>query len=153
MESLKNTLENHPFISGFSREHIDLMVGCAKNVVIKENEYLFKEGENANSFYIIRSGKITLEIFSHTKGAIQIQTLHEGDIIGWSWMIPPYKWKFDAKAMEDCRIIELDGKCLRTKCEKDFGLGYELMKRLAHVFEERIHALRLQLIDMYSKNN
>ncbi|MFN4111606.1 MAG: cyclic nucleotide-binding domain-containing protein, partial [Ignavibacteria bacterium] len=133
-------------------EHIQLIVGCAKNVVFEPGKYLFKENEEANSFYIIRSGKVALEIYSPEVGSIIIQTLGEGDIIGWSWMIPPYQWRFDARAVELTRVIELDGTCLRNKCEIDPKLGYEIMKRLANVFEQRINAMRIQLLDLYGKN-
>lgn len=151
METLEKILAEHPFVKGLEKEHIQLILGCAKNVVIEAGKYLFKENEEANSFYIVRIGKIALEIYSPEKGAIVIQTVGEGEMIGWSWMVPPYQWKFDARAIELTRLIELDGTCLRTKCESDPKLGYEIMKRLANVFEQRINSLRLQLLDLYSK--
>lgn len=151
MESLEKILVQHPFVEGLPSEHIQLILGCAKNVVFEPGKYLFKENEDANSFYIIRSGKVALEIYSPEVGSIIIQTLGEGDIIGWSWMIPPYQWRFDARAVELTRVIELDGTCLRNKCESDPRLGYEIMKRLANVFEQRINAMRIQLLDLYGK--
>ncbi|MGB9663789.1 MAG: cyclic nucleotide-binding domain-containing protein [Ignavibacteria bacterium] len=151
MESLEKILIQHPFVEGLPSEHINLILGCAKNAVFEPGKYLFKENEEANSFYIIRSGKVALEIYSPEAGSIIIQTLGEGDIIGWSWMVPPYQWRFDARAVELTRVIELDGTCLRNKCEIDPKLGYEIMKRLANVFEQRINAMRLQLLDLYGK--
>lgn len=151
MESLEKILIKHPFVEGLQPEHIQLILGCAKNVVFEPGKYLFKENEEANSFFIIRSGKVALEIYSPEVGSIIIQTLGEGEIIGWSWMIPPYHWRFDARAMELTRVIELDGTCLRNKCEIDPSLGYEIMKRLANVFEQRINAMRIQLLDLYGK--
>ncbi len=151
MESLEKILIQHPFVEGLPSEHINLILGCAKNAVFEPGKYLFKENEEANSFYIIRSGKVALEIYSAEAGSIIIQTLGEGDIIGWSWMVPPYQWRFDARAVELTRVIELDGTCLRNKCEIDPKLGYEIMKRLANVFEQRINAMRLQLLDLYGK--
>lgn len=150
METLEKVLAEHPFVKGLEKEHIQLILGCAKNVVFEAGKYLFKENEEANSFYIIRNGKIALEIYSSKKGAIIIQTVGEGEMIGWSWMVPPYRWKFDARAIELTRLIELDGTCLRNKCESDPKLGYEIMKRLANVFEQRINSLRLQFLDLYS---
>ncbi len=151
MESLEKILVQHPFVEGLPSEHIQLILGCAKNVVFEPGKYLFKENEDANSFYIIRSGKVALEIYSPEVGSIIIQTLGEGDIIGWSWMVPPYQWRFDARAVELTRVIELDGTCLRNKCESDPRLGYEIMKRLANVFEQRVNAMRIQLLDLYGK--
>jgi CRP-like cAMP-binding protein len=152
MESLERILVQHPFVEGLPTELINLILGCAKNAVFEPGKYLFKENEEANNFYIIRSGKVALEIYSPETGSIIIQTLGEGDIIGWSWMVPPYQWRFDARAVELTRVIELDGTCLRNKCEADPKLGYEIMKRLANVFEQRINAMRLQLLDLYGRN-
>lgn len=151
MENLEKILVQHPFIEGLPSEHIQLIVGCAKNVVFEPGKYLFKENEEANSFYIIRTGKVAIEIYSPDVGSIIIQTLGEGDILGWSWMVPPYQWRFDARAVELTRVIELDGTCLRNKCETDPKLGYEIMKRLANVFEKRLDAMRMQLLDLYGK--
>jgi CRP-like cAMP-binding protein len=112
-------------------------------------QYLFHEGEEAEKFFLIRHGRIALEVFTPDRGPITIQTLEPGDILGWSWLVPPYQWRFDAKAIELVRAIALDGKCLRTKCETDHDLGYDLLKRFAHVIEQRLEATRLQLLDVY----
>ena len=77
-------------------------------------------------------------------------TVDAGEILGWSWLLPPYQWKFNARAMESIRAIALDGKCLRTKCEENHDLGYELLKRFAQVIEKRLEATRLQLLDVYA---
>ncbi|MCX8057550.1 MAG: cyclic nucleotide-binding domain-containing protein [Ignavibacteria bacterium] len=151
METLEKILVNHPFVQGLAPEHVQLIVGCAKNVVFEPGKYLFRENEQANSFYIIRTGKVAIEVYSPEVGSIIIQTLGEGDILGWSWLIPPYQWRFDARAVELTRVIELDGTCLRNKCENDPALGYEFMKRLANVFEQRLDAMRIQLLDLYGK--
>jgi len=150
MDSLESILQEHPFVKNLSSEHIQLIVGCAKNVVFKVGQYLFKEDEEANEFYILRSGKVALEIYTPEYGSITIQTVGEGEVLGWSWLIPPYEWRFDGRAVELTRAIALDGKCLRGKCEQDPKLGYELMKRLASVFEGRLYAMRLQLLDIYN---
>ncbi|MDD5542583.1 MAG: cyclic nucleotide-binding domain-containing protein [Acidobacteriia bacterium] len=149
METLKPLLEEHPFLRDLSAEHLDLVVGCAKNVRFDPGKYLFREGQEANEFFIIRDGHVAVEIHSATKGPVIIQTVGAGEILGWSWLIPPYQWHFDARAVEVTRAIALDGKCLRGKCEKDYHLGYELMKRFSHIIEERLAATRLQLLDLY----
>jgi len=79
-----------------------------------------------------------------------IETLEEGDILGWSWLIPPYLWRFDARIVEPTRAIALDGKCLRMKCDENHDLGYELLKRFAHIVTQRLQATRLQLLDIYA---
>jgi hypothetical protein len=77
------------------------------------------------------------------------QTAGEGEMIGLSWLIPPYRWRYDAKALELVRAIALDATCLRNKCEADHHLGYELMKRFVPVMVDRLHTTRLQLLDVY----
>jgi CRP-like cAMP-binding protein len=153
MENLERILAEHPFLTGMDAEQIKLLNGCASNVVFKAGEYIFREGEDANSFYFIRSGKVVIETFASQKGAILINTRDAGEILGWSWLVPPYKWHFDARAIEITRAIALDGKCLRGKCEDDHDLGYEIMKRFNLIIAERLEATRLQLMDVYGQSN
>ncbi len=149
METLEPILAAHPFLQGLEPRYIQLIVGCASNVRFNPGQFLFREGEEANQFYVIRQGKVALEVFVPERGAVSIQTLGEGDVLGWSWLIPPYHWHFDARAVELTRAIALDGKCLRTKCEQDHDLGYELLKRFAHIIMERLKATTMQLLDLY----
>ncbi len=149
METLERILTEHPFLSGLETRHIKLIVGCASNVVFQPGEFLFHEGEEADSFYIIRHGKVLVETFIPEKGPIAIQSREAGEVTGWSWLVPPYRWHFDARAFELTRAIALDGKCLRQKCEEDHDLGYEIMKRFATMIAQRLEATRLQLMDLY----
>ncbi len=149
MQSLEPYLAEHPFLKGLEPNHIKILAGCASNVRFDVGQFILREGEDANNFYIIRHGKVAIELFAAERGAITIQTIGEGEILGWSWLIPPYRWRFDARAIEITRAIALDGKCLRTKCEQDHNLGYELLKHFAHVIALRMEATRLQLLDVY----
>ncbi len=149
MESLKPILSQHPFFSGLDDEYLDLVTGCAANVRFRPGEIVFREGEEAHQFYLIRHGKVALESYASNRGALTVQTLDEGDILGWSWLIPPYYWRFDARAVDLVRAIALDGLCLRTKCEADHNLGYELLKRFSHIIGQRLDATRFQLMDVY----
>jgi CRP-like cAMP-binding protein len=112
-------------------------------------ETIFREGEDADKFYLIRQGKVALETAVPQRGSVIIQTLGEGEVLGWSWLVAPYRWRFDARATELTRAIALDGKCLRGRSEEDHDLGYELMKRAAQIMEQRLQAARLQLLDVY----
>jgi len=150
MESLEALLMEHPFLKGLDAANIKLIVGCASNVRFGAGDYIFREDQDANQFYIIRQGRIALEIYTPDRGSIIIDTLEAGDVLGWSWLVPPYQWRFDAKAVELTRAIALDGKCLRTKCEKDHTLGYELLKRFSSIIEQRLQATRLRLLDIYN---
>ncbi|MEK7819312.1 MAG: cyclic nucleotide-binding domain-containing protein [Bacteroidota bacterium] len=148
-QTLEAILKDHPFVKDLNPKHLHLLIGCAANIRIEQGKYLFKENQPAENFFFIRKGQIAIESFIPGKGQITIQTVDDGDILGWSWLIPPYKWHFDAKATTPVRAITLDAKCLRTKCEKDFELGYEMMKRVAYLMENRLQATRLQLLDFY----
>jgi len=150
METLEPILAQHPFLKGLEPKYLKLIVGCASNARFNAGQYLFREGEEANQFYMIRQGKVAVQISAAQRGVIAVQTIGEGDILGWSWLIPPYRWRFDARALELTRAIALDGKCLRTKSEEDHDLGYELLKRFSSVIAERLEATRLQLLDVYA---
>ncbi len=149
MKTLEGILSKHPFFDGLDRHYIELAVGCAANVRFNADEVIFHEGEEANNFYLIREGKIALEVFSPGHGSLTVQTLDDGEILGWSWLIPPYRWRFDARAAEMTRAIVFDGKCLRDKCEQDHDMGYELLKRIASILGERLDSTRFQLRGIY----
>jgi CRP-like cAMP-binding protein len=149
METLERILSEHPFFKGLEEPYLQLLVGCASNVRFNAGEVVFREGEQANQFYLIRQGKVAVETFAPSRGPIIVQTLGEGEVVGWSWLVAPYRWRFDGRAVELTRAIALDGECLRGKCEEDHNLGYELMKRVSHVMEKLVEATRLQLLDVY----
>lgn len=149
METLEPVLAEHPFLQGLTKDHLDLITGCASNVRFEVDNMLFRENDEAKQFYVIRSGKVGIEMHVPGRGVVTIQTLGEGDILGWSWLFPPYRWLFSARAVELTRVIALDGVCLRNKCEIDHNLGYELLKRFSLLLEDRIQAMRIQLLDLY----
>jgi len=149
MTTLEPILAAHPFFKDFSAEHIHLLTGCAANVRFESGQYLLKEGREANLFYLIRHGRVALEMAVPGRTPLTLQTVSEGDILGWSWLIPPYHWTFDARAIEQVRAISLDGVCLRNKCEQDHDLGYVMLKRFAHIMDQRLQAARMQLLDVY----
>ncbi|MFH0795390.1 MAG: cyclic nucleotide-binding domain-containing protein [bacterium] len=149
MKTLQNLLSEQPFFSGFEAHDLDLIAGCATNVRFEAGQFICREGEEANQFYLLRQGKVAVEFFAPERGAISIQTLDEGDVLGWSWLVPPHEARFDARALTVTRAIALDGKCLRTKCEQDPRLGFAFLMQVAKVIEDRLQATRLQLLDLY----
>ena len=122
------------------------------NVRYTPGEFLFREGEVADRFYLIRHGLVSLEVFEPARGAIPIQTIREQEVIGWSWLFAPYRWHYTARCLELTRALSFDGVCLRTKCDKDHDLGYDLMRRFASIIAQRLQATRLQLLDVYGAN-
>jgi CRP-like cAMP-binding protein len=149
METLETILAEHPFFKGMPPELLKLLVGCASNVKFDAGDFIAREGQEASEFFIIRQGKVALELFSPTHGAITVETLEDGDVMGWSWLLPPYRSHFDARAVELTRAIRFDGKCMRGKLEEDHHLGYDLLKRFVKIIAERLSATRLQLLDIY----
>lgn len=152
MQTLKALLSVHPFFHGLGARHMELIIGCATNVHFPADHYLFHEGEQASHFYVIREGKVALETVAVPHGPVVIETIEAGEVLGWSWLFPPYRWHFNARAIEPIRAIMLDGVCLREKGEIDHDLGYELVKRIAHILMQRLQATRLQLLDVYHVN-
>ena len=148
-ESLERILGEHPFFGGMEEPYLQLFVDCASNVRFNAGEMIFREGEEANTFYLIRHGRVALETSAPQVGSVIIRTIGEGEVLGFSWMVAPYRWRFDARAMEPVRAIALDGRCLRGRSEEDHDLGYELMKRCAQIMEQTLQAARLQLLDIY----
>jgi CRP/FNR family transcriptional regulator, cyclic AMP receptor protein len=142
MENLERVLSQHPFFEGLKRDHLQILVGCASNARFSEGRFVFRAGEEANEFYLIREGKVALEASPPGRKRVTIVDLASGDILGWSWLVPPYKWKFDARVEQTTRAIKLNGKCLREKWEKDHDLGFELLKRFTLVSEQRMDAVQ-----------
>lgn len=147
-ENLVDILRQHPFLIGLSDAHMQTLVGCASNVRFNEGAYVIREGELADTFYLIRTGRVALEMDMPGRTGLRIQTTGPGEILGWSWLISPYRWHFSGVAVADTRAIALDGECLRNKCEGDPVFGYDLLRRLAQVMERRLEATRLQLLDL-----
>jgi CRP-like cAMP-binding protein len=148
-EDLAVVLRQHPFLGHLSEKHLHVLVGCAANVHVGEGSCLIQEGEIANALYLVRTGRIALEMEVPPRGSLRIQTVGPGELLGWSWMISPYRWHFTARAVADVRAIALDGGCLRQKCSEDHDFGYEILDRLTRVMESRLEATRLQLLDVY----
>lgn len=129
----------------------ELIAGCGSNRGFDSDEHLFREGDPADSFFVIRRGRVSLELFVPGRGTVMIATLGPGELVGWSWLFPPYRWQFDARAIEPTRTIDFDGACLRGKCEEDHHLGYELMRRFASDMLERLQSTRVQMLDVYGR--
>ncbi len=152
MKGFEDFLRELSFFDDLRPEHLGFMASCCKNQVFEPGELIGQEGEDADYFYVIREGKAAVQIFAPNKGAITLETLSDGDIIGWSWLFPPYKWNFDIKAIKKTRTIAMDGKCLRQKCEDNHELGYLLMKKFSKIMIHRLKATRLQVLDIYAAN-
>jgi CRP-like cAMP-binding protein len=150
-QTLEVILAEHPFFKSLKPDQLRFLAGCASNLRFKPGEFLYREEAEANDFFVIREGRVAIETFSPKRGVITIQTLTSGDVLGWSWLFPPYHAHFAARVMEPTRVLRFDGKCLRKKCDEDHDLGYELLRRFSEVMIQRLQATRLQLLDIYGE--
>lgn len=152
METIDEVLHEVPLFHDLRRSELELLAGCAQNVRFHEGEMLFREGTPAERFYVIRHGKVGLETYVPARGQVTIETLEEGEVVGWSWLFPPYRWHFDARALSLVRATAFDGECLRLKCAADAVLGYDLMSRFAQVLIQRLQWTRYRLLDLYGND-
>jgi len=149
MEDFERVLREHDFLKGLSAEHTRLLVSCAKNVRFASGDFLLREGSEASSFYLLRVGHVALEVDVPARGVVQMETVGPGDVLGLSWMIPPYLSHLDARAVEPVVALAFDGTCLRGKMEADHDLGFWLAMRLFEKAYARLERVRLQRIDVY----
>jgi CRP/FNR family cyclic AMP-dependent transcriptional regulator len=150
IRTLETIVREQPFFRGMEEEHIQLIAGCAVNVRFEEGHVIFHEGDPANHFYLIREGQVAVQIAIPHRGLTTVQTVGEGEILGWSWLFAPYRWHFDARAQQPTRALAFDGKCLRGKCEEDHDLGYAIYTRFMRIATDRLQATLLQLLDLYA---
>jgi CRP/FNR family transcriptional regulator, cyclic AMP receptor protein len=151
MRTIPDLIAAAPALAGLSAAHREEIAGCARNRVFEDGEPIMREGDEARTFHVVRRGAVALETFVPRRGAVIVETLHEGDLLGWSWLVPPYRTAFDARAVGTTHLIEFDGACLRGRCDADPALGYALYRLFAPVIVERLQATRLRLLDLYGK--
>jgi CRP/FNR family transcriptional regulator, cyclic AMP receptor protein len=149
VRTIDELLRDVDVFGGMEDDQLELIAGCGSNAQFARDAYLFREGEDASVFFAIRRGAVALEIAAPARAPLVVETLHEGDVLGWSWLFPPHRIRFDARALEEVHAISFDGACLRGKCEADHDFGYELMRRFAQLVLERLQATRLRLLDIY----
>ena len=150
MRTIDELIGETPTFQGLEPAQLELIAGCARNVRVKAGTMLLHEGDPANEFYLIRHGSVALELDA-PGGPLVIQTLSEGEVLGWSWLFAPHRWQMDGRAIADCSLVMFDGACLRGKCDQDHELGYQLMSRFAANVMDQLQATRFQLIDVYGR--
>ena len=146
VKAVENIIAEHPFLRGLKPEHLRLLADSAMRMSYKTGELIFCEGDPANRFYLIEQGRVSLESHRRDEAPVAVQVIGPGEVLGWSWLFPPYYWHFDARALEPTTAIFFYGTRLREHCEKDHAFGYEMMKRMTHVVIHRLQATRKQLL-------
>ena len=150
IKDIRTLLVENPFFEGMEDDHIDMLAGCGKLVHFKAGEFLLREGDEADTFYLVRDGDVAIESAIPATGPMSVSRVSAGGITGYSWLFPPYRNHFDSRALTRVSALALDGTCLRGKAEADHELGYHLMTRFARVMLDRLQSARLQLLDVYA---
>lgn len=143
-------LSQHPFLRGLSRTQHALLADCALTARFEPGAVIFREGEKANRFYLLESGRVVLESMLDGEKPVVIDTIGGGDLLGWSWMMPPYIWHFTARAIEPTQAIYFAGDILHDYCHRDHSLGFELHKRISAVMMKRLQAARKKMLAIHS---
>jgi CRP/FNR family cyclic AMP-dependent transcriptional regulator len=150
MSSKEDFLSAHEFFKGLNEDFITLLSEYATERQVKKGEVLFQPGRPANRFYLLRNGRVSVQVPALVGPALELQVLGENQILGWSWLIPPYRWNFLARAVEDTDLLEFDGSAILERCEKDPKFGYELFKRFTALMSERLDAARQKMMDQWN---
>jgi CRP-like cAMP-binding protein len=138
---------HHPFFTGMKEELLAELNDCTRLVGLQAGQYLGRTGQTADALYLIADGHVAIEIETPQHGLLSVQSLGAGDVVGWSWLTPPHRWRFHARALEPIRALEIDGQRLRKLCQENHELGYELLRRLIEVIGDRLAATRVQLLE------
>lgn len=149
MQTIEQYLHEHPFFDGLDEQTLATVAGCARNVRLREGDLLLRAGFPADTFYAVRHGRVAIEVRGHGSRPVVLESVHDGEIVGWSWLVPPHRAKFDARASVDTSVVAFDAACLRGKCEADPVLGYALLTRVAQVMDRRLQSARVRLLDVY----
>lgn len=149
IEGMESIVREHRFFAGLEEETVRFIAGCTRNVRFDAGQYLFRAGDPADEFYLIRHGRVALELPVPGRDVISFQTAGEGDVVGVSWLVPPHRWLHDARAVDLVRAIGVDARCLRRKCDDDHNVGYAMMQRFVPVLVDRLQSTRLQMLDVY----
>lgn len=146
---LGQIIDEHPFFQGINAEFRALLVGCAANERFEAGDFLFREGRPADKFFLLRAGQVAIEVDVPGKKPIVLETMGEGEVVGWSWVVAPYVSTFDCRAGTLVRALSFDGKCLRAKMDSDPALGFEVLRRFVPMMAHRLASTRMQMLDLY----
>ena len=149
MTTMEELVSSYRLLSGLRPEDIDVIASCSRNRVFASGEMLFREGQVADTLYLVRRGNVSVDVHQPGQGAVVIETMGAGAVVGWSWIVAPYRWTFDARAIDEVGVIAVDGTCLRTKAIADPVFGVALLSRVSAEILDRLQSTRLRLLDLY----
>jgi CRP/FNR family cyclic AMP-dependent transcriptional regulator len=149
-QSTTEYLSAHEFFSEFSDDVLKFLCECSSTREIKKGQILFRQGEHADKFYVVRNGRISIQMPAIMGPTLEIQTLGKDQVLGWSWLISPYQWNFQTKAEEDSELLQFDGTAILARCEQEPKFGYELLKKFAGLMSVRLNAARQKMMDEWN---
>ena len=143
-------LAGHAFLRGMPDAHVAVLARSCRGTAVRAGHRFFEEGGTADRFWLIVSGHVALDVSAPGRSRLIVETLGKGDLLGLSWLVPPYEWQFGAIAVQDTMAFELNALAVRAACEGDPGLGYELLRRVMPAASSRLHAARIRMLDLYA---
>ena len=149
-QSTTEYLSAHEFFYEFSDDLLKFLCECSSTHEVKMGQILFRQGEKADKFYVVRNGRISLQLPAIMGPTLEIQTLDKDQVLGWSWLISPYKWNFQTKAEEDSELLQFDGVAILARCEQEPKFGYELLKKFAGLMSVGLNAAREKMMDEWN---
>lgn len=149
MPRLDEAIATARVFAGLPAADLEDLDGCAASADFDAGALLFREGDDATTFHLVRAGRVALELHTADRGGIVIETLEPGEVVGWSWLFEPYRWHFDARATSAVETVAFDGACVRALCEQRPAFGYALMQRFGQVMIDRLQHTRVRLLDVY----
>jgi CRP-like cAMP-binding protein len=149
-QSITEYLSAHEFFSQFRDDDLKFLCECSSTREIKKGQILFLQGEHADKFYVVRSGLISIQMPAIMGPTLEIQTVDEDQVLGWSWLISPYRWNFQTKAEEDSELLQFDGVAILARCEQEPKFGYELLKKFAGLMSVRLNAARQKMMNEWN---
>lgn len=149
-QSIADYLSRHPFFNGMGDPYIKFLAESADETKIGEGGILFRQGQPADKFYLLRAGQVSIQVPALVGPALEIQRIGNDQVLGWSWLISPYRWNFQARVEADSTVIVFDGRAVLSRCEQDSKFGYELLKRFAALMSERLEAARQKMMDEWN---
>jgi len=153
MHPIEDLLHQHPFFGQFDNATIALLAGCGSNVHFHPGEALFHESGQADAFFVVRTGRVSIQVHDPAVGDVVVDTVDAGEVVGWSWIVAPYRWSFDAVATLETSAVRFDAECLRAKCDADPAVGYTFLRQVTQVMAHRLTSARTRLLDLYGERS
>lgn len=149
-QDIEQVIADAPFFDGLGTEAVTFLASCARRASFSDQEAVFTHGAPADAFYLLLSGGITVEIGAISGPPLMLEELTAGSVLGWSWLIPPYRWHFQARAVAPTEVLAFDGAAVRRHCEDDPQFGLALFKRFSGLMSERMEHARRTMMESWN---